>query len=198
MKTPYLAHPRITAILLAATLAGGCASVSDPTRFYTLHPVQAMDAQPSAASGPAIGLGPVYFPRLLNRRQIVTRRSNNEVQLADFHQWGGSLEEDFSRVLAANLAARTRASVYVFPWESRTKPDTQIRLSVDRFDGALGEEVRLEGQWQIVPASPPLTRRFALSQPVQGNDYAAYVEAMSQVLDQVAAHIAAALASTAP
>lgn len=197
MTTLPFAHPRIAAVLLIAGLIGGCASASDPTRFYTLHPVQRAETAPSAA-GPAIGLGPVYFPRLLNRPQIVTRKSNNEVELAEFHQWGGSLEEDFSRVLAANLATRLRARVYIYPWESRAKPDTQIQISVDRFDGTLGEAVRFEGQWQIVRAGPPVARRLALSQTVQGNDYAAYAEAMSQVLDQVAAQIASALASTAP
>jgi uncharacterized lipoprotein YmbA len=93
----------------------GCGT-TDPARFYTLSPLAIPGTEAEAAGqGVAIGVGPIKLPEHLDRPQIVTRTSRNELKLAEFDRWAGSLADDFSRVLAENLSillSTDRVSVY--------------------------------------------------------------------------------------
>ncbi|MGF1547854.1 MAG: membrane integrity-associated transporter subunit PqiC [Thiotrichales bacterium] len=190
-------------IILASVLSAlltGCANVT-PTRFYTLSP-QPDDAatQQASATTATIGIGPIDFPRLLERPQLVTRTSPNEVHLAEFHQWGGSLKEEFARVLVDNLAARTRAPLHRHPWESRIRPDYQVLITLDRFDGTLGDTLVLRGQWQIVAVARRevlRTERILLETPLADTRYATYAAGMSRSVARLADQIAAGLAEHA-
>jgi len=83
--------PRFTVITLicSLTVLGGCAS-TEPSRFYILHSLSGSEAETqiaAAENGVAIGIGPIELPEYLDRPQIVTRLSKNELQLAEFDQW---------------------------------------------------------------------------------------------------------------
>jgi len=78
---------------LGRRLPGG---VSAPTRFYTLVPMAGppTEAIPiSAERGPAIGVGPVTLPGYLDRREIVTRRGRDEIELGEFDHWSEQLKD---------------------------------------------------------------------------------------------------------
>jgi hypothetical protein len=103
-------------LLLGAILVwgGGClGGASAPTRFYTLVPVAVppTEANPSAAErGPAIGVGPVTLPGYLDRREIVTRRGRDEIELGEFDLWSEPLKDGATRVLGEDLAILLRRS----------------------------------------------------------------------------------------
>ena len=78
------------AALLSGILAlTGCAG-SESVRYYVLS------ATPAGPVGAAVrdipvGVGPVELPEYLDRPQIVTRTSQNELNVADFDRWAESL-----------------------------------------------------------------------------------------------------------
>ncbi|MGF1644488.1 MAG: membrane integrity-associated transporter subunit PqiC [Thiotrichales bacterium] len=189
--------PKWLLVLLSGALAS-CASVT-PTRFYTLSAQSAYpDTAVSVATDATLGVGPIHFPRLLERPQIVTRTTPNEVQLAEFHQWGGSLKEEFARVLADNLASRSNTRIYLYPWESRVRPDYQILVSIDQFDGTLGAKLVLRGQWQIVDVARRetlSTERVALETQLDDSSYTTYAAGMSQTVARLADRVTAGLAT---
>jgi uncharacterized lipoprotein YmbA len=41
--------------------------------------------------GPAIGLGPITFPKYLDRRQIATRTGPYELEFVEFDRWAEAL-----------------------------------------------------------------------------------------------------------
>ncbi len=186
---------RIVITILLLTLAGGCAVQEVPTHFYALSstlPPQPADRPRLAVK---VGVGPLDFPRALQRPQVVTRENDNKIDVADFHQWGGRLDDDFLRILADNLVVLLGSSqIYTYPWESRLRPDYQVRISVSRFDGELGGEVVLRARWQLMSRRQrrELTARQSLIvEPVDGRGYAAYVAAQSRALAALSREIAA-------
>ena len=86
--------PSLQFLALALSLSG-CAGISPPTQFYTLADPGAVSspvAPASVRSNAAIGVGPLRLPAMLDRPQIVTRKDDNRVDLAEFHRWAGELD----------------------------------------------------------------------------------------------------------
>ncbi len=153
----YLSHPVVFAAALSVLLPtlSGCGK-SDPTRFYVLTAEAKPGSgrqSPSARQGVALGVGPVTFPQYLDRPEIATRDSQNKLTLAEFDQWGGRLEDNFTRVLAENLAALLETDrVSIFPWSINTPVDYQVEVSVKRFEAGPNGKVVLQARWTITRA----------------------------------------------
>ncbi len=129
----------------------GCAKSRD-ARFYVLTPLPATDGPKTPPGGrlPAIGLRPVALPSELDRPQIVTRSGKNELSLAEFDRWAAPLDEQFTRVLAENLATLIPTDrVEVFPWPRATPIDYEVVVEVMQSEGTLGGSCRLTAAWTI-------------------------------------------------
>jgi uncharacterized lipoprotein YmbA len=192
---------RLVLLVLGACLlvSGGCARTGS-SRFYTLSPLPVSEAKsgPQAADkGIAIGVGPIKLPEHLDRSQIVTRTSSNELELAEFDRWAGSLADDFSRVLAENLSillSTDRVSLY--PWRKSIPVQYQIVIDVTRFDGELGKSASLITRWTVFSAR---TKKVLFMQKSRINEasgaptYKAMVVAQSRALAQLSREIADAI-----
>jgi uncharacterized lipoprotein YmbA len=164
-------------------------STTPAVRYYTLNPFSEMQPDiPQAVSGTtiAIGVGPVEFPRFLDRPQIVTRRSQNRVEVSEFHRWAGSFSEDFLRVLAKDISMLLPADrVAEYPWTDQFSPGFWIPLTVEQFDGRLGEHVVLNATWSVwrqKDTNEPVIKHSRIKEPVPGKDYDALVAAQSRAI----------------
>lgn len=175
-------------ILLLITLLG-CSAETKGTRFYSLTAL----AEPTAQTNPnlKIGIGPVYIPRTLKRPQIVTRKNQTELALAEEHQWVGSLREDIIQVLGENLSIQLGTNqVEAFPWKQSFRPDYQIRVHIEQLDGELGKQVTLKARWRLIKRGQAQKAEFSqISVPVKGQDYNAYVQAQSEALYRLSGKI---------
>jgi len=196
--TPVL---RLVAGILCTSLilAAGC-SRSPTAKFYTLHSLTDAEMERPGTGidhGVAIGLGPIELPAYLDRPQIVTRVSPNEVEFAEFHRWAASLKDDLSSKLARNLSillATDRVAVY--PWTSKTPVDVQVKIEVIRFDGRIGENVVLQTQWAIFgkdPAKTLVSRGSVVTEKVDKNGYEGLVQAQSRAIAGLSREIARAI-----
>lgn len=196
MKPTQFGIRLIRPILFVTLLLAGC-SQSPVVKYYTLSSLPKPLNAPAPDRSLAIGVGPITFPRLLERPQIITRLGPHRVEINEFHRWAGSLPADFSARLADNLGSLLgTAQVAVHPWEDSFKPSFQVRLDVTRFDGAPGEEVTLEGTWTLSGLDPhptTLTRKTSIKKPVPGTDFEALVAAHSQAISALAQEIAEAV-----
>lgn len=182
-------------LTITALMFAGCASTQH-ARFYTLS---AMDRMQIASSDLSLGkkvairVGPVEFPELLKRDQIVTRTGPHELHVDEFHRWGGPLDEDFTRVLAEDISTLLGVDrVAVFPWEAYFHPAYRILMNVQRFDGRLGGPVTLHATWTILDdeANELLTKRSFIEEPASGSNYEALVSAQSRALGALSREIA--------
>jgi len=152
MKTRFAAGS--TALLLVNLTLGGC--VTAPSAFYTLNstlPTDEESAPPLPTRELAVGIGPVRFPVFLDRSQIVVRTADNQLEVDEFHRWGGSLEDDFQRVLGENLGRLlgTRR-ILVEPAEVRFPLDFRVVADVLKFEGALGGDAIFKVRWGVLDA----------------------------------------------
>ncbi len=182
-------------LIILIVLAGlGCAGPASLVEYYTLT---ALTENPDAAtehsllkSGAdtnlSIGVGPLTFPKTIDRPHIVTRTGAHKLSIAEFHRWGGSLHEDFLNVLCQNLASLLRThQVEPYPWETYFNPRWQLYLNVRRFDGVLGEKALLNVKWRLTNRESGeivLVRQSEFTEAVSGTDYEAFVSAQSRLL----------------
>jgi len=144
------------AVGLLGALAAGCFGGSPQPQFYTLSEASGPAAGPPLASLPELGLvvGPIEFPRYLDRPEIVTRDGANRLVLADAHRWGGSLRNDILRVVGDDLGRLLgTARVAIYPTEPRFKATYRILLDIREFEGKRGEGVVLRVRWTIAAVS---------------------------------------------
>jgi hypothetical protein len=176
------------ASLILIFLLVACSS-TPATKFYKLNSLPSTQQEnPAALPGDyiAIGVGPVELPEFLDRPQIVTRKSQNQLEISEFHRWAASFPNDFSRVLAKNISTLLPTDrVAVYPWEDTFSPTYQVKLDVEQFDGQLGEQVFLRVIWSLVGEEEKkelVVRKTLVEEPVLTNDYEGLVAAQSNAL----------------
>jgi len=124
-------HPRLDlpAAAVLGVLAVGCLGRSRPAEFFTLSPMARAEERGAVAARPDLGLGigPVQFPRYLDRPEIVTRDGEHQLVLGEWHRWGGSLRTDILR------SSPTISACCSEPIASRSIPPSRASRSTIAF-----------------------------------------------------------------
>lgn len=191
------------ALIASALLLTGCAE-SKPSRFYVLTPLDAAK-EPTGAIGPALGVGPVVIPQYLDRPQIVTRSSDNRLDLAEFDQWGGRIGDNITRALAENLSGLLKTDrVSIYPWTDSSALTAQISVDITQFERDQSGTVTLTAFWTIADAqSGKILRngRSNIQKPIapgatgDAGGFDGITAAMSAALASFSEEIAAAIRS---
>ena len=190
---------KLSLLIVLALCAGACSS-SPASRFYMLNSIQQ-----SAPSGMAevdqntvsICVGPVLLAEYLDRKQLCTRDSGNEVMYSEFHRWAEPLDAALSRVLVENLSMLLSTSrISVFPWKSPAPADYQVRIMLLRFNGEPGGQAELKARWSLEAAGqkePVADRMTRIVEPVESEKYEDMVKAQNKALDKMSREIAEAI-----
>jgi hypothetical protein len=200
----------LSGVFLIAILSilQGCAimgtGTQQPTENYVLNSLHSEDieTQPVAKlSKIGILVGPVRMALYLDRTDIVIRDSQNQIRLADFSQWAGPLQENFSRVLAENLSVLlVTHNVGIFPGTRAMSFDYNVTVDVTRFDGIPGERADLRARWAILDKSRKnmlLKNHSVLTQPTMDDSMEALIAAESRALADLSREIAEAIKALA-
>jgi len=186
----------IVSAVMIPLLLNGCGS-SRQARFYTLSSVQSPPAagkQTTLSDAVTVGIGPIEIPHYLERPQVVTRTSQNELAVSDFDRWGGPLRPDVSRVVLENLSIMLASNqVSVVPWTQGGILHYRVAVDVTRFDATPGKEVWLKAKWTIFGQdgkTPAMVRESNIIEPVGGRDASNIVAAMSQALGKLSQDMA--------
>jgi uncharacterized protein len=183
---------KVALLLLAAVSLGGCASKA--SRFYTLSPLGAQQPAATQQSRPVVvSVDTVDIPDYLNRPQIVTREGGNELKVAEFHRWGGSLAENLSSVLAEDLSRQLGSDhVYANLAPAYEKPEYLVALQVNRLDAVPGSHVLLKAQWKVTSTASKksVSQTSQVTEQISGSGYDAMVAAMDRAVAQVSRQIA--------
>ncbi len=191
MSTKIYFYIQLCQIVLVMALLGGCTGTSKPANFYMLH---AAAQNPTAASNFAIGIGPVKLPQYLIRPQIVTRKTNYELHIAEFERWAGSLKQDITRVVTENISTLLDNDLVVMhPWRRSTLLDYQVEIIVLHFDGKLGNNASMKVRWAIFSdaGNKMILQKSALIEDKPKDDtYNGLVAAWSRILMKLSTEIA--------
>jgi len=186
-----------TVLIVCIIFLGGCLGkgTQKPTEFYLLQPINASIEEQGVAGGEGtvLGIGPVRVRDYLNRPQIVTRTSTNEVRIHDFHYWGEPLSTNFTAILAQNLSVLLSTDrILIFPYRSKQQLpiDYQVVVDVIRFDGEPGVEATLLAQYYILEfkeneRKQTLTRQPSFRKPLADKSFETLVAAMSDLVAEL-------------
>jgi len=185
------------AIGLTALVACG---TSQPTKYYLLSASAPDRAAVSAARELTVGVGPIILPPYLDRREMVSRTSNNELGVAIYDQWAEPLSENFSRVLSEDLGRRLATDRIIRLPVKRSlrnvlEMDYQVAIAVRSFEKMPDGNVVLTARWVIMDddKNELVLRRSEYRQAPAGDDYAAQAAAQSQALGRLGEEVAAAI-----
>ena len=194
----------LSGVILCAILliVQGCSTVlgkgtQHPTQNYVLNSLYSEEIETRAVADlDAIGIlvGPVRVALYLDRVDIVIRDSQNQIRLAEFSQWAGPLQENFSRVLAENLSVLLATDrVGIFPGTRAMLFDFNVTVNVTRFDGIPGEKADLRARWGILDKNRKkmlFENHTVLSQPTENDSMEALIAAESRTLADLSREIA--------
>lgn len=184
--------------LLACLLQTACIAPGPATRFHVLEPaLPAVGAVPRPA-GPAIRLvvQDLRLPAYLDRPQIVTRGTGNQLQIAEFEQWGANLRDELTRLLVAQLGRLLDSDrIVAAPLRMRMHPDYRLELEIERFEAGADGRVSLEARWLLLRgadaallASPSAQLSASLPGGVQSHDE--IVAVMGRLFGELAVAVA--------
>jgi len=190
-------------ILVIPLMAMACTILpaqKDTTQFFILTSAPEVASSGSSRSAShrelSIGLGPIDFPGYLNRREIVTRMSGDQLQLSQNKRWAESLDSNFQRVLGQDLGRQLGTQrIVLFPWYGRPQIDYQVEVQVHRFDTDDTNRSQLNATWIIKDGRTGrelLANESNISGTVSATD-AAGSEALSSDLNILSARIAESL-----
>jgi uncharacterized protein len=200
-------HPRTPPLLacLMSLAVTACFGTSRPARFYTLEPLQGRDNPGALPTDATLAVGPVELPDYVDRPQIVTRSGSNELVIAEFDRWGGSLEKQISGSLVATLQDRLApGQIAVVPWKSAvlsTGRPYRVKVSISRFDGMPGHSVVLQASWELCAQSGGKeeslgVKNASVTEQIDGPDYDALVAAMQRALVRLGQQMADGIVAT--
>ena len=195
-----LRYSAMILLVVAATTPPGCGR-SRRARYFVLEPSSApgeLVAESGVGSGGmTVGIAPLRVPAYLDRQQIVTRTSDVEVGIAEYHRWAEPLDSSLPRMLAHDLErAPAIGSVVLLPATTPIEPDRIILVELFRFDGAPGKTVRLSTRYTILDGQRALLSgpvRSEVSVDVADASFESLVRAMGLAVSRLGDELAGAL-----
>jgi len=177
-------------LLVLLTACGGAGE-----NYYRLNATAAASAGGSD-SGLSVAIGPVSLPSYIDRAEIVFASGPNEFQIPTNALWAGSLRDNISRTVAADLGRALSSREVRSDLEPGFKPRYRVALDIRQFHGISGQEAILDLTWRIRSGTSEETisrHSGSFHESIIGDGYAPLVAAESRLLEQCAHAIAKSL-----
>jgi uncharacterized lipoprotein YmbA len=184
---------RISPLLMALTLTG-CKSTT--VHLYTLAPAPTAFATVEAADAHrSFLIESLSVPTGVDRKQLIEREENGELQVLENHQWASTLREETRRALTADLENAAAAG-----GNSSAVPLTFVEVSITQWESTT-QAVYLKVEWRLWRAgnSAPFDLRCAsaFSESTSGAP-ADLIRADALLVDKLAQSVAHALGKLPP
>ncbi|MEQ1559328.1 MAG: PqiC family protein [Methyloglobulus sp.] len=188
---------RLLCLAVFAIVLTGCSSGPD-VQFYVLEPLNSTNSTSvEAAKAHTIGIGPVSVPTLLEHRQIITRLSNNAVQISESQQWAEPLPDNLQHTLTRNLATLQPGHIIrSYPWDIHGMVDLQIVIDIIRFDTTPGKSANLEANWSIKNEKTHVILKSGhtvITHLLADSSYPGSVRALSKILGEFSQSLSLAM-----
>lgn len=191
---------RLAVAVFAFNILVGCAGGQTKTHYYALQVGEGVGLERSIPEGRSIGIGPIRLPSELDRQGLVSYTNSGELDVAAFHIWAGELDENLTAVLADAIGRYLGSSdVHGAPWDTRNRPEVQVRLDVYQLGGVLGGAVTMDA---LITLSTDNGRRKLLTQRIRSehatsdDGHSAYVAALNAAVQAVARDVSTLLADS--
>ncbi|MCU1229483.1 MAG: hypothetical protein JWO97_2367 [Acidobacteria bacterium] len=185
---------RRTMIMLLLLCAPGCSFFSrSQSRFYSLDRIA--PASVTAARGLPVAIEGVELPPGLDRREVVLRQADHQLQIRSAEQWSASLQPLVLHTLAFDLAARLPEGMVILPGAAKPlAPTRSIDVVLEELAAGPGNTVVLDGRWVLRENNrADVTHHERITIEVTSLDSANIATGMSQAVAALADRMAAEL-----
>jgi uncharacterized lipoprotein YmbA len=139
-------------LALVALLGLAACGAAEPTRFYLLSPEP--PAAAPAQAGPIVFVDQATIAPYLDRAQIVSRVSPDQVVFADTRTWAEPVTSMITRYVVDELGARFGPDrVLETPARRDLAPAFRLAIDVQRFDGDQAGSMILDVRWTLLAGS---------------------------------------------
>jgi uncharacterized lipoprotein YmbA len=146
---------RRTLPFLLALLLAGCSFFSrSQSRFFSLDRI-APTAPIATVRGLPIGIDGVELPPGLDRREIVVRKADHQLEVRSTEQWSALLQPLVLHTLAFDLAARMPEGMVILPGESKPGAMRSIDVVLEELAAGPDAKVVLDGRWVVRETGRP-------------------------------------------
>lgn len=197
---PRVWAKKLICIGLLSLIAMGCSSTSPRSNHYLLSGVNSAitgDLVETAKGGVILGVGPILLPEYVNRPQVVTRTSRNEITFSEFQRWAEPLINNFRRVFKENLAVLVKTDdIFMYPWPHGMALEYIITADVIRFDAVPEDRAILDVRWSLWRGNDRellINKKSSFQTPLQSSKYDVLVAAMSACLSDFSHEVAEAV-----
>jgi uncharacterized lipoprotein YmbA len=179
---------RILLCLVLTLTFTGCGFLSKkPNHFYSLDTIPAAATAVPAIGGVPIGIEGIELPPGLDRRGMVSRGADHQVEIKGTHEWAAPLEDMVIHTLAFDLANRLPEGMVILPGQA--KPAAMRNAYVVFEDLAPGPDkvFILDARWTLnETGTPEATRHERITVNMASAEPTAIAAAMSQALATLA------------
>ncbi|MEK6373996.1 MAG: ABC-type transport auxiliary lipoprotein family protein [Acidobacteriota bacterium] len=176
---------RRTMVLLL--LLTGCSFFSrSKSKIFSLERI---DGAVAAVRGLPIGIGAIELPPGLDRKEIVVRQADHQLEVRGTELWSAPLEASVLHTLAFDLASRLPEGMVILPGQSQ--PGAMRTIDVVFGDLAAGPEAKviLDARWIVAGVA----HREQIAVDLPSLDSASVASGVSRALAMLADRIAAQL-----
>lgn len=187
-------------LISLAFVLSACVGKGPKTQYYGLFASSNLSAIASnTGTHKSIGIGPVILPDYLDNPAIVTRTSTQQIRVSGYNAWAGDITNQMTRVITDNLSSTLKNdAVWGFPWDTRSRPEYQIRIVVEEFSGILGQDITLRLKWSVLNTKTQElvnVNRDELTVSSADSSYNSYVKALNSALNDWSQMLAKELSS---
>jgi uncharacterized lipoprotein YmbA len=176
--------------LLVLVLLTGCAIFSrTKNSFYSLETIGPDTPTRATVSGAPIAIDGIELPPGIDRREIVVRNGNEQLDIRGTQVWAGPLEDMVIHTLAFDLAKRLPNGAVVLP--GAVKPATARPMVIVFEDLAARADRTFVLDARLTTGTT--TRHERITVPLQSLDSAKIVAGMSDALSELADRIVAGM-----
>jgi uncharacterized lipoprotein YmbA len=190
-------NSKLLSLTLLVMALLGCSSSGPATTYYGLFADKTLAAEFDACAN-SVGIGPVILPGYLKNPAIVSRSEGQQIRVSGYHAWAEPLDDAIARVLANNVSTLCDNHSQGFPWDSRARPELQVRVQIHQLDGVRGQELSLEASIQIFEQGKKAvlkdSAQVKLKHASTGSDYSNYTSAINTLLSKLSNSIAMEIA----
>jgi uncharacterized lipoprotein YmbA len=172
-------------VVIVVLLAGCSFFKKTKSDIFSLERIPGTTVQ---VSGAPVAIDNVELPPGFDRKDIVVRKGNNQLDVRGTQQWGATLSQEVLHALAFDLAARLPAGMVILP--GAVKPATVRSIDVAFEEIAAGPDAKV-----VVDARWGGTRHERIEVPIASLESAEVAKGTSQALAALADRIAAGLAA---
>jgi uncharacterized lipoprotein YmbA len=188
-------YARSSFLILVMLTICGCASA--PVRYYTLIPLAESSTAAPANACCDVEIRSLRIPSGVNRPELVTRQSNEQVAVLSNDLWIAPLRDEVRNALLNDIRVNL---LQAKPGRSASTKRYVVFIDVSRFESSPANYALIQAQWRVTALAAPKSEVQLCTTTAQVNIAGGVSEMVlgyQQAISKVASGITAKLLSAA-